>query len=752
MARTSQDIVRIECAEWVMEISSTMSAAQYQKAKALDVITAQATYRLAHEALVQSMQLVNHNESTELQFKQGVAHKGFVEYHAAPLFFDNGKATVEITFKQKIDLARIHHLSAAVCDSFVQKGNRLIGVLDFGNDLGQFDLSWEWVCNGLRKRSSFLFTVYSTKLNLEVDFKSMMIDVQAHFQWLRMDLLRQTQWGLASANTSATLQSWVSVFRTLERDLYDSYHRLILRYRQRLQSQEHFARAERIRRMPARLEEEVARWNKERAEKLHRYEIKVLDPDTMENRFVKAALQELIHDMVKVQGTLKDYDEVADSFKDWIQERITDWKSIASHPFWRSIGDFRGWRQESLILARDPVYSRILQGWKLLRKGLRFALMERFAGGMQSVDQLYEVWCLLQFDQQIRSLGWSAESTLWDEENLRWDDLAKEAGRSKGRITYTHALQTNARLHLLYQPSASAKPSASVGWESIAALPVIQNPDLVLRLVQDGIATKTWIFDSKYRVDIDNKNPHKESAPPDAIDQMHRYRDAILWTQDSIMPGEIEHQRESIGAYVLFPGKNESWESHAQHQAIGAVNIGAFQLHPNAAHRSRQLPLLNDFLMQRINISEPVRDGWDESTPLPKGTIPVEAKVFFAPSNPILDSLWQKSQSCFFAPWSELLKVMDRGNVIRNCTHVAIRKADSTTECKASRTILARKKVTGLELIEYLRKQSQSVDFGDLDLNQEYMFFELGPVQTMDIQLLKSMPQYGVMTWNRYTS
>ena len=92
---------------------------------------------------------------------------------------------------------------------------------------------------------------------------------------------------------------------------------------------------------------------------------------------------------------------------------------------------------------------------------------------------------------------------------------------------------------MLYQPSASAKPSSSIGWESIAALPVIQNPDLVLRLEQHGVATKTWIFDSKYRVDVDTKNSQRESAPPDAIDQMHRYRDAILWAQDSIMLGEI---------------------------------------------------------------------------------------------------------------------------------------------------------------------------------------------------------------------
>jgi len=40
---------------------------------------------------------------------------------------------------------------------------------------------------------------------------------------------------------------------------------------------------------------------------------------------------------------------------------------------------------------------------------------------------------------------------------------------------------------------------------------------------------------------------------------------------------------------------------------------------------------LHEFLKQRINLSEQTRSGWDESTPLPKGTVLVEAKIFFAP-------------------------------------------------------------------------------------------------------------------------
>jgi hypothetical protein len=67
--------------------------------------------------------------------------------------------------------------------------------------------------------------------------------------------------------------------------------------------------------------------------------------------------------------------------------------------------------------------------------------------------------------------------------------------------------------------------------------------------------------------------------PSDAIDQMHRYRDAIYY----IDPANQKPKREVIGGYVLFPGNytREEFEKSHYYESIKAIGIGAFPLKPS---------------------------------------------------------------------------------------------------------------------------------------------------------------------------
>lgn len=84
---------------------------------------------------------------------------------------------------------------------------------------------------------------------------------------------------------------------------------------------------------------------------------------------------------------------------------------------------------------------------------------------------------------------------------------------------------------------------------------------------------KFWIFDAKYRLNGNN-------APDDAINQMHRYRDAVVWSDES--SGTSKLTRESIGAYILYPSTEQDLsEKSPQIDSIDKTNIGAFPLHPS---------------------------------------------------------------------------------------------------------------------------------------------------------------------------
>jgi hypothetical protein len=106
-----------------------------------------------------------------------------------------------------------------------------------------------------------------------------------------------------------------------------------------------------------------------------------------------------------------------------------------------------------------------------------------------------------------------------------------------------------------------------------------QRPDIVLRLTKRQKDIQyTFLFDAKYRI-ADGKKDGQDVPPVDAIDQMHRYRDAIYYVDQA----NGKPKREIIGGYVLFPGNytKEEYEQSYYHQSAEKVGIGAFPLRPS---------------------------------------------------------------------------------------------------------------------------------------------------------------------------
>ena len=120
----------------------------------------------------------------------------------------------------------------------------------------------------------------------------------------------------------------------------------------------------------------------------------------------------------------------------------------------------------------------------------------------------------------------------------------------------------------------------------------VQRPDIVLRLSKqtEGNMKFTYLFDAKYRIADTDENGSRydcryDVPPADAIDQMHRYRDAIYYTEEG---RDHEHlKKEIIAGYVLFPGRiplealeAENGDYYYQ-QSNRLIGIGAFPLRPD---------------------------------------------------------------------------------------------------------------------------------------------------------------------------
>ncbi len=122
----------------------------------------------------------------------------------------------------------------------------------------------------------------------------------------------------------------------------------------------------------------------------------------------------------------------------------------------------------------------------------------------------------------------------------------------------------------------------------------------------------TYLFDAKYR--IANKDSHGVDVPPDdAINQMHRYRDAIYYRDYADAP----LKKEVIGGYILFPGDGLPTDVEVSkfYQTIKEVNIGAFPLRPNDEVNRR---FLEEFVHELIESK--ARDTVQQIIPQ-KGTV-----------------------------------------------------------------------------------------------------------------------------------
>lgn len=158
------------------------------------------------------------------------------------------------------------------------------------------------------------------------------------------------------------------------------------------------------------------------------------------------------------------------------------------------------------------------------------------------------------------------------------------------------------------------------------AIDYLQRPDIVLSMKDDASTNEyTYLFDSKYRV---STMDGKDASPRDAIDEMHRYRDAILYRRGD---GSLQQpNREAIGAYVLFPGRSGD-KSYEYTEKRAVENIGAIPLLPGTDGEAKLIEFIEDILAKRTPESH-------LSSDIPtRGTTVVVGEGFSEESIPTID-------------------------------------------------------------------------------------------------------------------
>lgn len=336
-------------------------------------------------------------------------------------------------------------------------------------------------------------------------------------------------------------------------------------------------RADQLTFIPTSIENEVA---EHRLNPAHLYcvEEQVTTNDTQENRFLKFALLQISAKYEQLKKQIEKLKGVSEVMRLDMQTVAMSFKRLNSHPFFRTVGRFKGFTQESLVLQKASGYSQVYRTWNILRRA--YSLNDgMYRLQTKDIATLYEIWCFIEVSHIVKEQLHLADEDLEHRNRMEMNGLFTwELGKGEhSRILFK---KDDVELaELVYNPKSTEKDSSSVGIKELVVPTVPQKPDIVLRLtkndLQEGMKF-TYLFDAKYR--IDGKVNGVDVPPDDAINQMHRYRDAIYYKDYS----SDALKKEVIGGYILFPGDGASVDVEMSrfYKSIDKVNIGAFPLRP----------------------------------------------------------------------------------------------------------------------------------------------------------------------------
>lgn len=543
-----------------------------------------------------------------------------------PVIFETCKYQVRLLFHglDKESMPEIRHVRKNVEDSFFydeelngRDEKSLTGELDFINEPGVFKLDFSYQKNGIRKEAYVTFDVVSPKLDTKNDYKSLLREVNKEYEDVIYRYLSITlqQFARGPLNSDAT---WMAAFQSVVDDYIKNVKRVIQNPHSQIAIYRTSRKAEQIKFWTPTMEERYGEVKKEgKLEECYfDYNEVRSTQNTMENRFVKHTLQTIGKRLSTVITTILNatQEKLSERHRQMWKDYQTSLYKLAKHPFFKSIERFDGMAQESLVLQNRTGYQQIYKDWLKLKRGIDFYNGAANIGTLQ-IWEIYELWCFIKMKKLVAEvLGIdkgkpSHEQLITEPKGTLLNPFEKSSSEHVVEYHYPKAEETDTDerkaeltahegdvVTLHYQHTFSRSSGKDGYGMGINTATTEQRPDIVLNIRKaSGEVVLTYLYDAKYRVINDKKldadfeeqdmsenmeMPGGDYPPTDAVNQMHRYRDAIYYSKEH----EPYRSKEVIGGYILFPGRGDDKYVKKRYysESVESVNIGAFPLLPNS--------------------------------------------------------------------------------------------------------------------------------------------------------------------------
>lgn len=524
----------------------------------------------------------------EIDIEQGVP--------APATFFDNADYPIWIEFKDYVKDAQFGSILQNDNDRFSFRRHILAGFINYKNEIGRSEIQIIYKVDKETRAFRFGFEVLSTKLDYHEHWRTIVEDIEREYRMLSLDYMRRTFHGFSpDQNGEHPDIVWWSVFEGEQQKFIKACKSIIDRPRHRLHGEEVYLRADQLKQTPHNIENRLAEHRKEPAY-LYRVEQHILSNDTQENRFLKFALHQISKRYEDLRQRIEAVKTASGTMKSAMLATSETLKRLQHHPFFRTIGRFKGISQESMVLQKATGYSQVYRTWNLLRRA--YSLNDGlYRLQTKDIATLYEIWCFIEVSHIVKAQLHLDDEDVEHRNRMEMNGIFSwELGKGEhSRILFRKDGVELAEL--VYNPKNADKENDNVGMKDLVVPTVPQKPDIVLQLTKNDLQQgmkMTYLFDAKYR--IDGKDKGVDVPPEDAINQMHRYRDAIYYKDYDANA----LKKEVIGGYILFPGDGEPNDVAVSkfYKTIKEVNIGAFPLRPKDVENRK---LLENFIDELIH-------------------------------------------------------------------------------------------------------------------------------------------------------
>lgn len=539
----------------------------------------------------------------------------------SPLFFENTQYQFEWVFFSEVTHARLTHRSQNVNEAFrfapevkTARGvvpARLTGTINTGNDVGWLRLPLTFEHNGKTQTQHIAFEVLPTKMALHQDLPAMYQAIDKVYPLWRFSLVEKTEQDAAKSQQRGHFPlMWLANFAALRARFEQGLKVICAAPHSRLQPTVANIKAAKLKgRLPHKLAEQVKQdFANGQYDKRYAVEKKQLSVDTPENRFIKMAVSKSKRQLAEFEQKLRQSNQaperqrLSDSFLNELHSWQQPLQKVLGQSFLKEVGAYTGLSRESLVLQQKTGYSAVYRIWQELKFYLD-VFGNQSSISMKSVAEIYEVWCFLCLKQILeQDLGFELVEN--SATKLAQNDFFEYQLKDGFAGAFRFKRSDGVTARLAHEPKFTKKG------QSIRSYLVNQEPDIVLEVTLPKSADLTqadsseekqfiWLFDAKYRIKTD-KNRFDDNSediestdyvPDDAINQMHRYRDALIRLSephDSKSPSSgnagqsPKKSRPVFGTFALYPGFfDQTLSQNPYVEVIEEVGIGAFALLPS---------------------------------------------------------------------------------------------------------------------------------------------------------------------------